>query len=80
MNYPETPEFIPRPYFHLHLVFPSDIFPSSFLTKTVYAFLFSPCAVHIHFLFITPIISGEGWTLEVRRYNVSSVFFFLLEM
>jgi hypothetical protein len=32
---------------HLHLNFPSGLFPSGFLTKTLYAFLFSPCILHV---------------------------------
>jgi hypothetical protein len=43
---------------HLHLGIPNGLFPSAFLTKTLYAFLFSPSV-----LYALPILSNLTWSL-----------------
>jgi hypothetical protein len=52
----------------LHLVLPSDLFPSRFTTKILYAFRFSPCMLHSlpispSLTSIIPIICGQKYRL-----------------
>jgi hypothetical protein len=64
----QEPTMCPYPSYHLHLSLPSSLFPSSFKTKILYAFLTSPIQAtypaHLIFIyFITLIISGETYKL-----------------
>jgi len=54
---------------HLCLGFPSDLFPSGFLTKTLCAFRFSPCVPHA-----PPISSSLIWS--TKHYLVSDPYHF----
>ena len=61
--------------YHLRLVFPSGLFPSSFPTETLYTSLLSlirtTCTAHLIFLdFITPIILSEEYRSLTLSYGV----------